>query len=89
MRDAVDQEVVDRLLRWFNGRRSVPPLSWEEHASANYAESGWIDSFGVVELVEDLEHAFAIRFTEQDMNDPEFATIGGLARIVSRRRVSA
>ncbi len=49
----------------------------------NIFESGWIDSFSTILLVEDLELEFGIQFAEEHFQDRRFATIRGIAEIVS------
>ena len=49
----------------------------------NVFEAGWIDSFGTILLVEALEEQFAIRFNQEAFQDRRFATIRGIAEIVT------
>ena len=44
-----------------------------------------IDSLGILELVGYLEDAFAIQVTDDELTPENFASIGALARFVSRR----
>ena len=49
---------------------------------ANYFDAGLIDSFGVIELVEEVESVFGIRLSEQDFQDRRFSTITGLIEMI-------
>ena len=51
-------------------------------------EDGYVDSIGVIELIQFLESTFAIDIPEEDLFSPEFSTIDGIARIVTRNRSS-
>lgn len=74
------------LLNWFRQRCPGVSITWEEHAGVNFYDKGWIDSFAAVELIEELEQTFRIRLSEEDMADPSFATLAGLAAIIAKRR---
>jgi acyl carrier protein len=47
-------------------------------------EDGYIDSVGVIELLQFLETTYAVEIPEEDLFSPEFSTIAGIARIVTR-----
>jgi acyl carrier protein len=47
-------------------------------------EGGYVDSVGVVELLEFLSNEFGVEIPDDDLLSAEFASIGGIARIVSR-----
>ncbi len=61
----------------------------EALADANFVEQGLMDSLGIVMLVVDIEVEFGTRIASEQMQDPRFATIRGLAEIVSEARAAA
>ena len=67
------------LINWFLQKEPDVSLG----ASDDYFEQGVIDSFGVIELIEDIEDEFQIQFSEDSFQDRRFPTIGGLSEIVS------
>jgi acyl carrier protein len=69
---------IDWLKTWFSQKSDLP----ENIEEKNYFESGLIDSFTVIELIESLENEFDIRFQESNFQDRRFATIKGLAQII-------
>jgi acyl carrier protein len=73
---------MDWLLTWFGKRGGTPKGNRELQRATNYFESGFIDSFAVIELIGDAESEFGIQFAEQHFQDRRFATIGGLAEII-------
>lgn len=52
-------------------------------------EDGYVDSVGVIELLAFLESTFSAEIPEEDLFSPEFSTIEGIARIVTRHRPPA
>lgn len=66
------------LFDWF--KQQAPQV--QLRADDNYFEVGAIDSFGVIELIEDMEKAFLVRFSQDDFQDRRFPTISGLAAIL-------
>ena len=51
-------------------------------------DDGYVDSIGVIELIQFVESTFAVDIPEEDLFSPEFSTIDGIARIVTRNRSS-
>lgn len=51
----------------------------------NFVDSGHIDSLAIIKFVLDIEMRFDIALSEEDMLDPRFRTIGGLAAIVESK----
>ena len=51
-------------------------------------EDGYVDSVGVIELLDFLRRTFEVEIPEEDLFSSEFSTIKGIARIVSRHRSS-
>lgn len=70
------------LIEWFASRATLPP-SADARLQTNYFESGWIDSLGIIGLIEEIESHFALRFEERHFQDRRFSTIGGLGAIIT------
>jgi len=51
----------------------------------NYILSGVIDSFGLIELIEQLEFEYKVLFSQDDFQDRRFVTVAGLAAIVKEK----
>lgn len=83
---ATDQDIRSYVLEFINQRNPVPGETEAEQMSVAYLDIGLIDSMGLVELVAGLEDAFGVRFEPEDMQSPEFGTVGGLIAVVSRLR---
>jgi acyl carrier protein len=52
-------------------------------------EYGYVDSIGVIELLDFLGRTFGVEIPEEDLFSPEFSTIEGIAKIVTRHRPRA
>lgn len=82
MDDNAKQAVEDWLRDWFAEREPDIELGGDE----NYFDAGVIDSFGTIELIEEIETRFDIRFDERDFQDRRFATLGGLAEVILEKQ---
>jgi acyl carrier protein len=72
-------EITNMLEEWFTARVG------ESVVNERYGESEHVDSFDVLQLVVYAETTFAVRFTAEDFTSPEFATLGGMARLIRSR----
>lgn len=50
-----------------------------------YLDSGHVDSMGVMKFVVQLEDAFNIEITPEDMVSERFRTVGGLVALLSEK----
>ena len=51
----------------------------------NYLEKGVIDSFGLMEFIEEIEQNFSIQFSNSEFSDRRFVTISGLTEIITSK----
>jgi len=70
------------LLNWFQRKKSLPGPA-EKQLELNYFQEGLIDSFGITELIVDVEEQFGIEFSDVHFQDRRFSLIGGLAEIIA------
>jgi len=49
-------------------------------------DAGYIDSLGVVTLMELIETSFGIELQEEDLFDERFATIDGMSAVIAERQ---
>lgn len=73
--------MVRWLRAWFHERGVELTGASDEDLFA----TGAIDSLSLLELIAALEKSFAIKLTDEDLQDPRFGTIAGLAAIVAAR----
>ena len=55
----------------------------ESASTLNYLEAGLIDSFGVIEMLAEIEDRFGVALNETHFEDPRFVIMEGLAQIVA------
>jgi len=77
----VTQEIADWMLEWFRSRGKQISGA-QEALRVDYLQSGLLTSLEIVELVASIEDHFGVQFSEADMQDPRFLTIGGLSELV-------
>jgi len=56
----------------------------EEILDSVYDNSG-IDSFSIIEFINDIEHEFMIQFNEDDFKSESFSSIDGLVGIITHK----
>lgn len=71
------------LTEWFHSREPHITLTPE----TNFFVAGAIDSFGVIELIEEVEHTFSVKFTQEEFQDPRFVSIQGLAELLEGKKI--
>jgi acyl carrier protein len=75
----IENWIADYLRR--EGRAGDADL--DALAEENFVERGLIDSLGIVMLIVGVEDEFGVRLGPEQMQDPRFVTIRGLAEIVA------
>lgn len=80
---------ADWLAAWFRRKAPDRTLADEELLRCNFFDAGLIDSFGVIELITEVEAEFGIRFDQNHFQDRRFPTIAGLAELIDQLRQEA
>ena len=79
---------VDQFKRgssdWFESRAKTASKH-ANHCDVDYFEAGWLTSMEVVEFITETEQTFGMQFSDDDMQDPRFATIAGLTELILER----
>ena len=79
-------ETKEWILNWFQERNGgILPAGLDENGDATFIESGvdgWIDSFGMIELISAAESKFGVTFTESSFQERNFGTIIGFCNMV-------
>ena len=74
----------DRILS-FLSKLSTDRPSPEIDTRTDLFETGVLDSFGFVELVDFLEKETGQAVSEDDMDDPRFTTVAGMVEVMSEK----
>ncbi len=69
------------IMNWFQDKSPDTNLDIND----NYFEKNAIDSFGIMELITDIETHYEITFSQDDFQDPRFANIEGLSNILMEK----
>lgn len=69
------------IMNWFQDKSPDTTLDIND----NYFEKNAIDSFGIMELITDIETHYEITFSQDDFQDPRFANIEGLSNILMEK----
>jgi acyl carrier protein len=78
----VNQEICSWLVEWFASRGKRVGAG-HEALQVDYLQSGLLTSLEIVELVAAIEDHYGVQFSESDMQDARFSTIGGLSELVA------
>jgi len=74
----LQKDMKNWLIQWFQERNPGILIDIND----NYYAKGLIDSFGIVELISEIETVFDIVFDDDDLKSPDFRTINGLLKII-------
>ena len=78
------QSIERRVEEFIRSNFSISPSDPDFGREVDLFEGGYVDSVGVVELLEFLSNEFGVEIPDDDLLADEFASIGGIARIVLR-----
>jgi acyl carrier protein len=79
---AADAEA--RIEAFVRAQFAISPTDPSFERSADLFEGGYIDSVGIVELLDFLGEEFGVELPESDLLSDDFSTVEGLAAIVRR-----
>ena len=78
-------EIEKWLVCWFCNNSSIEEAEVTSHINDNYFELGYVDSFGFLSLIVDIQEKYGIELNNDDFNEIGFNTIDGLAIIISKK----
>lgn len=84
-----EQDVAAAVEEFARREFSIKPSDRRFDRTVDLFEDGYVDSIGVIELIQFLERTFGMEIPEADLFSPEFSTIDGIAKIVVRNRASS
>jgi len=79
-------EIENWIVRYFEEADAMNGRDPARLLDVNYFNEELLDSLGIVQLVTGLEDEFDVRLEPEQMQDPRFCTIRGLAQIVDESR---
>jgi acyl carrier protein len=81
-------QIEDWVTAWFVRRSKISQQEAAHVRHIDYFDAGWLTSMEVVELVTEIEQQFGIQFSDRDVQDQRFVTIGGMGELVTERWMS-
>ena len=77
----MEADIEDWLVVWFKKRNPSVIIDMQN----DYYCNGLVDSFGIIELIGDLEKKFGILFDDSEFQLESFRTLSGLVELVRRK----
>ena len=71
------------LINWFENKSKIKIN--KNDLEKDYFNEEWIDSFEIINLIEDLQDKFYIEFNDKDFQHRNFSTIDGLSEIIVKK----
>lgn len=66
--------------------RFAPRGTTRIDAATSLVESGWLDSFAIVDLVAFLEHEYGVTLGDREIVPANFETLAAIGQLVERAR---
>lgn len=80
----MSEEVKNFIIKYISKKGKLPQdVNLDEF---NYIDTGYVDSMGILKFVVELEQEFDIEISDDDIMLPEFKTIGGLVKMIERKK---
>lgn len=76
-------EVREYIVEYLQREYSLPEDV--DYETFDFVENGYVDSMAMVQFIVLLEEEFGIAFTDEELQEGGFRTIGGLSRIVEKK----
>ena len=77
----MEADIEDWLVVWFKKRNPSVIIDMQN----DYYCNGLVDSFGIIELIGDVEKKFGIFFDDSEFRLESFRTLSGLVELVRRK----
>lgn len=77
-----EADVALRIEAYVRAQFNVSDQDGRFHPGADLFEGGYVDSVGVVELLEYVRSEFEVEIPEDDLLSDDFSRIDGIARLV-------
>lgn len=68
------------ILNYLQTEYALPPDFSAE--AFDFVEAGYVDSMGIIRFIAELEDAFGIEFSDEELTSPAFRTVGSLAGMI-------
>jgi acyl carrier protein len=81
----MSEEIKQFIIKYISKKGKLPEnINIDEF---NYIDTGYIDSMGILKFITEIEQKFDIQIDDNDILLPDFKKIGGLVRIIEKKRM--
>lgn len=81
------ENIKEFIVEHIQSQYTIP--EGEDIERFNYVEKGYIDSIGMISFIMKLEDTYGITFTDDELTDPRFQTIGTLVDMIQQKLEAA
>ncbi|MFJ7408990.1 MULTISPECIES: acyl carrier protein [unclassified Lysinibacillus] len=75
--------ITDYILSALQEKHTIEDMT--DLNNLNYVQEGYIDSFGIIQFVCDIEEHFDITFSDEEMMSDEFQVVGKLINLIEQK----
>jgi acyl carrier protein len=86
--DQTESRIEHRIEEFIRMQFGISPTDPMFNRQVNLFEAGYVDSMGIVELLEFLRGEFSVEIPDDDLLADDFSSIAGITRIVSRNMMT-
>jgi acyl carrier protein len=83
-----ESRIEHRIEEFIRMQFGISPTDPMFNRQVDLFEAGYVDSMGIVELLEFLRGEFSVEISDDDLLADDFSNIAGITRIVSRNLTS-
>ena len=83
-----ESRIEHRIEEFIRMQFGISPTDPMFNRQVDLFEAGYVDSMGIVELLEFLRGEFSVEIPDDDLLADDFSNIAGITRIVSRHSTS-
>ena len=80
----MDSDIKKEVLNYLEGQAPTFGAQGNEKLTCRYLDQGFIDSMGIILMVQYLESRFGIRFSSDDLQSDEFQTPAGIISLIEK-----
>ena len=84
----IDSRIEHRIEEFIRMQFGISPTDPMFNRQVDLFEAGYVDSMGIVELLEFLREEFSVEIPDDDLLADDFSNIAGITQIVSRNLTS-
>lgn len=82
----MSRDILEFVANFVLPRVGISPQRLHDFASTDLIEARLVDSLGIIELIGHIELEYNMQFSAEQMQDPRFRTMHGLAQLISESK---